>query len=476
MTIKVLIIEDEAEFIEELRQIFEELPSPSNVQAARSRESAFAFLEKDFFDLIVLDLKIPTIDYALDADPKHGHAVFSRARNVVPGTAIFVLTGSPVEDFVSAMLHQQQQVDIWGQGKKIGSIDFLTKLNIEECPARLGPIAAAVDALSDVELDRGAVDLEAAQERLIRIFAKRFGGARCAVSQLSGGLSGAKVVRLRVTDQGGARIHDAVAKLGSHEDVQDEVKRFDSQVSRLDPKATPRKLATLDFGGGPIAGVFYGLVDGAEASAFDLAGFQDGRAASAVKNVETSTSRWIEGVPETRRTIADVRRRLLSDDRLASVLQKYPVAWIPQFEKGEIQTRWACVHGDLHGSNVLFSIDGSAVLIDYGDVAEGPASLDPITLEFSVIFHPGGVTLNGWPSSEQAKQWGNVDVYLEGCPVAEFVRECRGWASRVGAGQREIAAAAYSYLVRQLRYEDTNKELVLDLLIGVKRHYDATKL
>jgi hypothetical protein len=76
---------------------------------------------------------------------------------------------------------------------------------------------------------------------------------------LSGGLSGAKVVRMHVTDSGGARVHHAVAKLGSLEDIQDEAMRFDNQVSRLDLRATPRKLANLNFGGGALAGVFYGL-------------------------------------------------------------------------------------------------------------------------------------------------------------------------------------------------------------------------
>ena len=35
-------------------------------------------IEQDFLDLIILDLKIPTISGALDADSEHGHAVFYR--------------------------------------------------------------------------------------------------------------------------------------------------------------------------------------------------------------------------------------------------------------------------------------------------------------------------------------------------------------------------------------------------------------
>jgi hypothetical protein len=334
------------------------------------------------------------------------------------------------------MLQQQQQVDVWGEGRRIGTVDFLKKYKFEECPAKLGPIVTAVRALSDVELDRGGVNLTLPEDRLIRIFAKRFSGARCAVSLLGGGLSGAKVLRLRVTDTGGARVHDAVAKLGSPSDILDEATRFDNQVSRLDPKATPRKLATLYFGGGAVAGVFYGLAGGYDASAFDMALYQDGRAAAAVRSVEATTAPWIDGVPQSRRAVAAVRRRVLSDEELRNILQSYPLGWIEEFEQSEIQTRWACIHGDLHGSNVLVSADNSTVLIDYGDVAEGSGSLDPITLELSLIFHPQGVHLGSWPSLEQARRWGDLDAYLVGSPVAEFVRECRAWAGRVAAGQR----------------------------------------
>ena len=475
MTVFVLIVEDEADFIDELRQIFDELPGSNDIKVARSRNAAFDLLTSDFFDLIVLDLNIPTIDDALDANPEHGHAVFARARSVAPGTPIFVLTGSPAEDFIPAMLRQQQQVDVWSEGKKVGTVDFLKKSKVDECPARLEPIVTAVNGLSDVELDRGGVNLTLQDDRLIRIFVKKFGGTRCLISRLGGGLSSAKVVRLCVTDSRGARILDVVAKLGSPDDVRDEGDRFDSLVARLDPAATPRKLATLDFGAGALAGIFFGLAEGFDASAFDMARHQDGQSARAIRSIEAATRRWTEGVSETRHTIREVRQPMLSDDDLKGVLQRYPVSWVVDFETSQIQTRWACIHGDLHGSNVLISSDGSsAVLIDYGDVRDGPASLDPVTLELSLLFHPQGLGVDGWPSPEQARQWGFIGDYLEGCPAAEFIRECREWAGRVAAGNREIAASAYSYLIRQLKYDDTNKDLALALLQGVRSFYDAT--
>jgi CheY-like chemotaxis protein len=477
MTLYILIVEDEADFIDELRHVLAEMPGASAVQIAKSRTSAFEFLEKEFFDLIILDLNIPTIDGALDTDPLHGHAVFAKARSEAPGTPILVLTGSPAEDFIPALLRQQQQIDIWGEGRNVGTIDFLKKYEFDDCPARLKPVASAIDRLGEVELDRGQLNLAIEDDRLIRIFARKFGGTRCVVSLLGGGLSGAKVVRLRVTDSGGVLLHDAVAKLGTPQDIRNEGMRFDNQVSRLDPSATPRKLATLDFGARAQAGIFYGLADPGRfnATGFEVAKEGTARSGTMAKNIEGATKRWIDGVSQSRRTIKQIRQRVLADADLAELKGGFPLGWVDEFESHPIQTRWACIHGDLHGSNILVSADGAIVLIDYGDVGEGPASLDPVTLELSLLFHPQSpLAGSGWPSQEEAAQWGNLDEYLRRCPSPIMVSECRQWALRVAAGNREIAASAYGYLVRQLKYKDTDKNLVLALLDGVRSHYGST--
>ena len=163
----------------------------------------------------------------------------------------------------------------------------------------------------------------------------------------------------------------------------------------------------------------------------------------------------------------------------ASRLQ-FDLAWTAEFEGRQIQTRWCCIHGDLHGENVLVARDGSAVIIDYGEVGEGTVSLDPVTLELSLLFHPkgplrpGGAGFGAWPTEAQAAIWGDLDCYVAGCPAEAFVRECRAWALHSAAGRREIAATAYSYLVRQLKYDDTNKELALALLSGIRAFYDVT--
>ena len=474
MSLHVLIVEDDEDFVEELREIFSDLPGESEVRIARSRDEAYEILEHNFLDLVVLDLRIPTVAGALDADPEHGHAVFGRTRTAAPGTPILVLTGSPAEDFVPEMLKNHQRIDIWGEGYGTDTVLFLRKCDIDECSDRLLPIARAIEHLSSVELEAPDVDLEAGADRLLRIFARKFQGVRCRASELRSGLSGARVIRLCVTDRQGALLHDAVAKLSSHADVREEGRRYDLYVTRLSPSATPRKLATLEYGAKNLAGVFFGLARGSDESAFDLVSRSPQEAKATIRSVEQATADWIAGVPETRMTIRQIRQRLVSDRCLGRLSDSFGLDWVQEFEEREIQVRLGCIHGDLHGKNIFVSSEGTK-LIDYADVGDGPASLDPVTLELSWLFHPDAPGAAGvWPATERAEAWGNLEAYLDGCPFAEFVQECRAWALRAAAGSREVAASAYSYLVRQLRYEDTDKDRARALLAGVRSFFDGS--
>lgn len=474
MTLHVLVVEDDGNFVEELHEIIAALPGDSQIRVAGSRDQAYEMLESGFLDLVILDLTIPTQSGALDGNPAHGHAVFNRIRAVAPGTPIFVLTGSSTEDFVPALLENQRQIDIWGQGQTTGTILFLRKLDVSRCLDTLTPVAAAVERLSDVELEGENLNLRLSEDRLIRIFAKKFAGKRCTVSELRGGLSGARVVRLRVTDRQGVLVHDAVAKLSSIADIRKEGDCYDSHVKRLAPAATPRKLATLEYGAHKLAGIFFGLAEGSDESIFDIVGRSPEKAGTVIRSLENAMSRWIDGVPETRSTIRQIRRRLLRDESLHQIREEFSLDWVQRFEDREIQARWGCSHGDLHGKNIFVSPSG-AQLIDYGDVGEGPASLDPVTLELSVLFHPNSPQKEcAWPSAEQAQSWGNLEVYLQDCPMFEFVRECREWALRAAVGRREVAAAAYSYLVRQLKYVDTNKDRACALLQGVTTFFEES--
>jgi hypothetical protein len=124
-------------------------------------------------------------------------------------------------------------------------------------------------------------------------------------------------------------------------------------------------------------------------------------------------------------------------------------------------------HGDLHGFNVLVNDQNEPTLIDYGEVRKANGALDPVTLELSILFHPGiRGRFGDWPSVEQAAQWADMDSYLAGCPVSEFVRACRGWATVAAAGTDELLATAYAYALRQTKYGDAGTELALAIARG----------
>jgi len=158
-------------------------------------------------------------------------------------------------------------------------------------------------------------------------------------------------LRLRITDESGSLIHDTICKIGSQEAVKDEDDRFSRHVSRLPPEATPRKLDVLEHGAKKTSGVFYSLAEGFELNAFDLDVLNQSPR-NLIKQIEHFLSRWATNV-ESRRQVAEIRRRLMDDAAHQKFIQDIP--WADTFESNVIQVKWGCAHGDLHGLNILVS-------------------------------------------------------------------------------------------------------------------------
>lgn len=473
---KILIVEDDPDYAKYITRDVQKINAHSEFVYATSRDEAMAKLAPgNYYDLIVLDLSIPTLEGALDALPVHGNSVFATAMSTTPGTPVFVLTGSPAAPFVGQLTANVNQKRIWG-GDTLPTIEFLEKYNYgDSFPEKIAPYLKNFDAIFDIELDKGKCILSGREHRLIRVFAKQCNAARCAVTQLSGGLSGVKVFRLKLTDHRGVLLHDAVCKLGARQDVFDESDRVDKHISRLNQEATPRKLALLDTGAADLCGIFYHLAEGFGSHAFEVAIKNDADACRClIRHLQKITLPWVNGVPQSTVELKTLREHAISDEKFLPIRAGLEVPWIEDFEKRRIQVVHGCGHGDLHGFNVLVRENFQGILIDYGDVGPCASALDPITLELSLFFHPDGPLRESvWPSIAESLEWGNLDEYLKGCPVPVFIQECRRWATEVTAGKREVAGVAYSYLVRQLKYEKVNKERVLALMAGAKKLFDT---
>lgn len=467
MTAHILVVEDDESFIEELKRLIADSGVPTIATFVTNREDAIAKLDGGFFDFAILDLKIPTASGTTDFDPKHGIYVFHHIRAVSPGTKILVLTGSPSEDFIAPLLDQKQNADIWSEGAKVGTVEFLKKMELDQAPEKINRVVTAIHALSEIELHTNGLNLSTGEDRLVRIFAKHFKAVVCSIYPIGAGKSGARPLRLEMYDQTGAPIREVVAKLGDLAKMQDEDARYDKHVTLLDGAATPRKMKLLEFGAGAMAGLFYQLASGHDASMFKTMAVEDALAAKAVAATADALAGWSNGKNQERRSIASIRAEWVSDEKAAELHAEYGLDWAAEFESRMIQTRWCCVHGDLHGENILVSPEGGVLVIDYGDVGFGAAAYDPMTLELSAVLQENPTRAPDWPTADACRQWYDLNAYVVGCPIPEFIRACRAWSESLMVGRRELAACAYTYLLRQLKYSDTDKDRILALLDGV---------
>lgn len=185
-------------------------------------------------------------------------------------------------------------------------------------------------------------------------------------------------------------------------------------------------------------------------------------------------AQWTQGTAETGLTIAEIRGCWVKDQKAAELHAEYGLDWAADFEARQVQVRWRCVHGDMHGGNILTSSDGGSVLIDYGDVQHSAVSYDPVSLELSVVLQDNPTLSDAWPDEAACRNWHDIDSYVAGSPIEPFIRSCRQWTEATAAGKREVAASAYAYLLRQLKYSDTNKRRILALMEGVRVYMAAT--
>ncbi len=474
---KVLLIEDDPDFIDGLKPRLEALGDVT-VIIAESRDSAFAALDdlsNKFTDVIVLDLKLPASATTFDAATEHGEAVFARALQKAPGAPIYLLTGSSFEQFARKLLRNARQEDVWGDGKTMPTIEVFPKTDLLEFLEHMKTLFPRIQATNNVDVTTGvqALNLSYSERRTIKIFARKRFGTTCAVSSLNGGLSASRVLRVKVRDGSGALQVDAAAKLGPLPEIDDESQRFEKFV-RLSPGSYPARVEVVRFGAVNSGGVFYNLLNGYNASVFDklMESDVDPHFVPAIRDL---TRPWSDGVPTANRRIAEIRKRSLSDTDLASVQNAFSLTWIPEFESKMIQARTCCIHGDLHGGNLLLNSRGAPMLIDFGDVGDGTISLDPITLELCLFFHPQFAHVSAaWIEGLDADSWTSLNDYARTMPRPQFARDCRTWAHEAAGSGREVLASAYSYLIRQLKYHDTDKALALRLLESVRRAFYAT--
>ena len=466
---RVLIVEDSEETIEDF---FEELePLGIDLRVAKSKSSAEAQISDDY-QVAVCDLKIPLTDDAIDSDVEHGRSILARLRVDSPGIPVLGFSAHGTSpDLIGQLLELGEQIDFLGEGEEQPILTFFNKSELLECLAAVRRIKDGWDRLMEIEIATGpnVLELSPPQALAIRILARRRGARVARIAQLGGGLSGVMVLRIRLEGPNGERIASGVAKIGPLDPIKDEYRRYKTLVAgTLELGVCPGIADTVFGGSGRVGGLLYELAEEYPTTLMEVMGTPE--AVLIVDRLRSRTAKWRIGVPTAATRIADIRRPIVDDATLGNIAAD-SLDWsrIQRIEQLLVQSRICTQHGDLHGLNVLVSNSNEPLLIDFGEAATLSAATDPVTLEFSPLFHPSSPIEPGvWPSLEQARRWYDLSQYIDGSPIAEYVQECREWAhdEDTSAGDKEVVAAVYIYAIRQLKYADSNHDLAMALIEG----------
>jgi hypothetical protein len=190
------------------------------------------------------------------------------------------------------------------------------------------------------------------------------------------------------------------------------------------------------------------------------------RAAVVPGQLRAAQAPWHAAREIARIRVGAIRRRLIGDVDLAAVQPELPDIDIAEVERLEVDVAQCAQHGDLHCANVLFDDRGNPMIIDYPDTGRTLASLDPIALELSTIFHKHAPDRRGWPSMAQARSWPDIAAFSDGASFVQYLRACRDWTFGVAGSEQEVWAVGYTYALRQLKYDDTDKDLARAIIVG----------
>lgn len=454
---RILVVEDDENFLAEYLLALNAVPG-LQVTTAKSRDAAVTCLETEFFDVIGLDLKLPTTDHAMDLDITHGEAVFGTAQSLTPGTPVLFLTGSQADPIYESILETKEKVDLWGDGTKVDTIQLKRKSQVAEFVDIVAGYAKRIAELNTIEISRNGLNVELSEEdkRVIRVMARSFGGTGVSLASTDGGLSASRVLRMTVVgDQGGEKLR-AIVKLAGVAAVDDEEGRV-RQLHVLRQGDYAPFISTVKAGTRRAAGILYRLADDFDSNAFALLAQSDDRAAAAVAAVKQAVAPWLATASVQPTSVAAIRAAYLQDDVAHALAAQYGLS-IQQIEQKVARSRRSCAHGDLHGVNVLIGQDDRPILIDFGDVGINPSAMDPITMELSLFSHPAGQAVGkGW-KPDFTVPWRDLAAYSGTSPFPNYIKATRQWAHEAGFGDDDVYANAYGYCLKQLKYPDTDKE------------------
>ncbi|HHC7349324.1 response regulator [Vibrio parahaemolyticus] len=463
---KILHLEDDKSWFD--RVVKPALEGINNVEVyhATHKEDAISHLEQHDIDLALLDLAVPLDDPNGVPELQYGLSVAWHIRTCFPGIPIFILTGQSTDEAAERFEEENTFTTFWdGQEKPL--VRLRKKRRLPDVIGDLNNFAESLYSLNQIELDfdRRTLTLEKFDERVIRLFCSKHGAIAARITPLSEGLSSAKVLYVQLINKAGQPYHYTLAKIDQHRKVDAEKQNYHDHVTKLAVGCFAGYLDEYYAGCSDRKGVFFQFAVQYRKDYFDA--YNEGdqtslQVATATKNIFTN---WTQVRSPNSMTVGDIRRYLCSDEKFNSLSSQLVELGIDinEFESKILRSNVSIQHADLHGMNILLSDNNVPIVIDYGDIKQCPAVIDPITLELSHYFHPKmkDVVVH---NLELASNWfSDRDmVALSSNPLtANFLRS---WSRENSFLRSDYTAGVYAYAVRQMTYGDTDKDFAKVLI------------
>jgi hypothetical protein len=290
-------------------------------------------------------------------------------------------------------------------------------------------------------------------------------GTAVVATPISGGLSGAMVLAVKISRNDGRLALRGVVKIDTLGDLKKEALRYRNFVTTLVAGDFAPLIDEVYFGGVDLAAHQYSLAADEPISLGDLIQMSENRACEVVRKLREVLKPNQDSVSNREMTLKEIlaKSKSLSFSEAASLGFGIDVSSISAYEGIGVEINLGTQHGDLHAWNVLLDSTDEPILIDWGRAAdELPASFDPAWLELAMIFHPSAKPfLGNWPGESNCLNWMNMDKYLEGCPIPDFIKECRNWAIANSAGPREVAASGLAVSMWQMKFTENRERAKL---------------
>jgi hypothetical protein len=403
-------------------------------------------------------------------------AVHSSVQELTPGTPVIVFSAYGTVKIASRLAENSARYDVWGCTQEQAMTIYREKSDLVDCLAEIKKVIDHVAALAAIDISTGGQELNLTHEhkRILRIYSRINQGTNARVSPLGGGLSDARTVRLEVHNQHSATTSLAVAKLGKISLLQNEESRYHRCIApAFSVGGFAHLIKVVRAGAGNTGGIFYGLANDYRQTVIEVLASTPDQGAATIVELRRFETTWQSNAISRLVNVGEIRQGLINDEAFVPLAETLGFDW-RTFEQNQIRVKWCCQHRDLHGLNVLVKDGGIPLLIDYGEVEEAPACLDPLVLELSLLFHPGCKHVRGsWPTNEQALAWQSIDTYLSGTPIEPFVRACRAWAHAVEPLDKAVYATAYAYAARQLKFTGTDHDLARSIAKAAQTAFEA---